>query len=498
MRVRHGPGKGFIVMRFLRHSLTGLFLLSLTLGLLVYAGQMIFSAVQERMASEPQLPERRERVFAVNVVTAREATVIPVLTAYGEVQSRRTLELRAKTGGTLIELSRDFVEGGQVRQGQLIARIDPADAQSALDRAESDLLDARAETREADRALLIARDELTAAREQADLRTRAFQRQKDLETRGVGTAAAVETAELAAAQARQTVLASRQSVAQAEARVDQAATLLARAEITLAEARRRLDDTRITAGFSGTLSDVSIVEGGVVSANEQLARLIDAHALEVAFRVSTAQYARLLDDNGNLVQAPVRVTLDAYGLDLTFPGRISRDSAAVGDGQTGRVLFARLEAANGLKPGDFVTIRIDEPALEQVVRLPAGALGADGHVLTVGAEERLERRPVTLLRRQGDDILVRGDTLTGREVVTQRSPLLGAGIKVRVLRRATGAGDTAPDLLELSADRRARLIAFVEASADMTDDVKSRLLGQLSQSRVPARMVQRLETRMGG
>ena len=46
-------------MRFLRQSLTGLFLLSLTLGLLVYAGQIIFSAVQDRMADEPRMPERR-------------------------------------------------------------------------------------------------------------------------------------------------------------------------------------------------------------------------------------------------------------------------------------------------------------------------------------------------------------------------------------------------------------------------------------------------------
>ena len=58
-------------MRFLRHSLTGLFLLSLTLGLLVYAGHMVYSAVQERMTSEPDIPERRERVYAVNAFHPR-------------------------------------------------------------------------------------------------------------------------------------------------------------------------------------------------------------------------------------------------------------------------------------------------------------------------------------------------------------------------------------------------------------------------------------------
>lgn len=485
-------------MRFLRHSLTGLFLLSVTLGLLTYAGYSIFSAIQEQIASENEVPERRERVFAVNVDTALVQTITPVLQAFGEVESRRTLEIRSKWGGTLVELAEDFVEGGQVAAGQLLARVDPADAQSALDRAASDLLDSRDEESEAARALILAQDELVAAEDQAELRARAFRRQLDLEERGVGTAAAVEGAELSAAQARQAVLGSRQALAQAEARVDQAATRLARAEIAQAEAQRRLNDTRITAGFAGTLSEVSVVEGGLVTANEQLAKLVDGNKLEVAFRVSTPQYLRLLNEEGLLIRAPVSVTLDVFGIDLQVDGIISRDSAIVGEGQTGRLIFARLTNATGMKPGDFVTVTIEEPPLDNVVRLPAAALGPDGRVLALVGEERLEAIEVRLLRRQGDDILVQGEGLEGREIVNQRSPLLGAGIKVRPLRNDADGAQSANDMLELSEDRRARLVAFVEASTDMSEAVKTQLLGQLSEPSVSARMVKRLEGRMGG
>ncbi len=485
-------------MQFLRHSLIGLFLLSLTLGVLAYAGSIVLSAIQEQINSEPNVPERRERVFAVNTISAEEQTITPVLTAFGEVESRRTLEIRAKTSGTLIQLATQFEEGGDVSAGQLLARIDPADTQAALDRANSDMLDAEAETREAERALALAQDELAAGREQAELRTRAFQRQVDLQERGVGSAATVEVAELAAAQARQAVLANRQALALAEARVDQAATRLSRAEIAKAEAKRRLDDTVISAGFSGTLADVSGVSGGVVTANEHLATLIDADALEVAFRVSTAQFTRLLDEDGDLIEAPVDVTMAAFGLKLSATGVITRDSAAVGEGQTGRVLFARLDKANGLKPGDFVTVAIKEPPLDLVMRLPASALGADGQVLVVDADSRLDAVPVILLRRQGDDILVRGEGLPGQDVVAERSPLLGEGIKVRVLNQPAEAQEEASLMLELSEDRRARLIAYVETRTDMAEAAKTEMISTLSEARVPAQMVQRLETRMGG
>ncbi|MDO6728404.1 HlyD family efflux transporter periplasmic adaptor subunit [Marinovum sp. 2_MG-2023] len=509
-------------MRFLRQSLSGLFLLSVTLGLLVYAGTLVREAVEARLSQEPRVPRVRERIFAVNVVRVDPQTLTPVLTAFGAVQSRRELEVRAATAGQIVELAEGFEEGGHVEEGQFLVQIDPGDAQLALDRVNSDILDAEAETREADAALVLARDELSAAREQAALRETAYARQKDLLDRGVGTAASVETAELAASSARQAVLTRRQAVAQAESRVSQAATARERAGIAQAEAQRRLADTRITARFSGTLSEVNAIEGRLVSNNEQLARLVDPDALEVSFRVSTSQYARLIGDGGRLTNAPVRATLDVLGTGLVGEGTLVRDSAAVGEGQTGRLLFARLDVAKGMKPGDFVTVEIEEPPLEQVVRLPSSALDAAGGVLVLGDEDRLEEMAVTLLRRQGDDVLVRADGLGGRDVVAERTPLLGAGIKVRALRPGTGqttdqntdrntdqttgaepasqasARPEEPELLELTEERKARIRAFVETNDRMPKEAKERLLAQLDQPRMPANVVRRIEARMGG
>jgi len=485
-------------MRFLRQSLTGLFLAAVTLALLIYAGQMIASAIQIRLADAPIAEAPRERVFAVNVVTAAAETISPVLPAFGEVQSRRTLELRAATGGRIVELAESFQEGGDVKAGQMLIRIDPADAQSALDRVTSDLWDAETEVRDAARALELARDEQAAAEDQAALRERAFQRQNDLQSRGVGTTTAVEIAELAASSARQSVVSLRQAVAESEARVDQAATKVSRAKIVLAEAKRRLSDTVVIADFDGTLADVSLVRGGLVSANEKLASLVDGSELEVSFRVSTAQYSRLLEENGELILAPVSVTLDVAGIDLMAHARIDRDSAGAGAGQTGRLIFARLDDAPGFKPGDFVTVAVQEPPLENVYRLPSLSVNAAGSVLVLRDDNRLEALPVTVLRRQGDDILVRATDLEGREVVQARSPLLGSGIAVRPIRGQDARDVEEQVMLELSEERRARLVAFVQANTHMPAEAKARLLAQLEKPQVPQQMVERIESRMGG
>ncbi|KUJ76391.1 efflux transporter periplasmic adaptor subunit [Ruegeria marisrubri] len=484
-------------MRFLRQSLIGVFLASLTLALLIYAAQMIVGAVQEFMARDSQPVQGRERVFTVNVRTAELETVTPYLEVFGEVQSRRRLELRAAVGGRVIALSENFEEGGRVSAGEVLVELDPADALSELDSAKSDLLDAQVEQRDAERSLLLARDELKAAEAQAQLRERALKRQQDLAERGFGSEASVETAELAAASARQAVLARRIAVAQAESRVDQAATRLARARIALETAERDLEDLTIRARFDGTLSGVTLVEGRLVAANEKLAELVDPRALEVAFRVSTAQYVRLLDEEGRLIPAPVRVSLEVTGADVSATGVISRDSGTAGEGQSGRLIFARLNDAPGFKPGDFVTVSVTEQPLENVVRLPSSALDASGTVLVLGQDERLEMLPVELVRRQGNEVLLRGDGLAGREVVIGRTPLLGTGVRVRPLRTEARA-DLAQEMIELTEERRSTLVSVVETSERLSDEAKAKALRLLAETRVPARLVRQLESRTGG
>lgn len=487
-------------MRFFRRSLIGLFLLSLTLGLLALAGDIVYGALEDRWADAPAGRPNRERVFSVNVITLEPTSIAPVLTSFGEVASRRTLDIRAPIAGRIVALMEGFEEGGTVTEGQLLAQLDPADAQTAVDVAQTDLIEAEADLREAERAAALARDELGAAQSQAKLRSNALLRQQDLLARGVGTEANVEIAELEVSSAEQAVLSRRQAAEQAEAQIDQTRTLIDRRRINLENAKRLLADTEVYARFDGRLSDVVVTAGGLVGVNERMAQLVDPLALEVSFRVSTAQYTRLIDEAGALVKSPVEIVLDVFGAQLSVPGRLTRESAAVSEGTTGRLLFATIDTPRGLRPGDFVTVRIAEPELPRVVKVPATAVDAKGTVLVLGEEDRLEETGVELLRRQDDDVILRVRGLAGREIVEERSQLLGAGIKVRPVRPSPDGAETAmiePEMVALEDDRRAKLVNFIENNNRMPDEVKARMLQRLTEPEVPVEMVQRIEARMG-
>ena len=122
--------------------------------------------------------------------------------------------------------------------------------------------------------------------------------------------------------------------------------------------------------------------------------------------------------------------------------------------------------------------------------------GPDGNPVSLAA------RSSEVVRRQGDDVIVAAAALAGRDVVTEQTPLLGPGIKVRAIRPQArpdaAALAEAPEMVVLTDERRARLIAFVEANTRMPEDARQRVLSQLAAPEVPAAVVARLESRMGG
>ncbi|HPD91961.1 MAG: HlyD family efflux transporter periplasmic adaptor subunit [Rhodobacter sp.] len=482
-------------MRFLTRSIVALFLGAMALGLLAVAGGMVRSTIEARAARQDAPRVARERVFAARVVTIEPGAVAPVLSAFGEVVSRRTLELRATAAGRILTLADGFEEGAPVRAGEVLVQLDPADAEAARDLVRADLARAEDERDDARRALELSHLDRAEAESQADIRRRAFERQQGLAERGIGTAATVEDAELAYAAARASVIARRQAEAAAQARVTTAENALERQRINLAEAERRVADTTVTASFDGVLSDTNAVAGGQVSMNERLASVIDPGALEVSFRLSTAQYLRLLDGQGALMPARAEIALEMGGAEITSPGTLTRVAPSVGAGQSGRLVYAAIDAPRGFRPGDFVTVRITEPVLPGVAQVPASAVDSTGGVLVLGAEDRLEAASVEVVRRQGDSVLIRAPALAGRDVVAARNPLLGVGIRVRPQRDqgAAAAQPEAPDLVALDPERRAALIARVSSNTMMPEGVRTRILAQLEQEQVPARLIERLE-----
>lgn len=479
-------------MRFMSRSLLGMVLLTLTAGLILLSVKVFMDAFEERSESGRRGGGNRERVFAVNVIEPKSESIVPVITTFGEVVSGKTLELRAAAGGALVQLSPNFREGAAVSKGEVLFQTDPAAAQANLSLAETELTEAKAELAEATDALALSQDEVQAAQDQLSLREQAAERQQSLRTRGVGTEAALESAKLAVSSANQALLSKRQNIANARSRINRAKISLSRRTINRDEAERKLNDSTVVASFDGVLANVSGVLGGLVNASERMANLIDPSALEVAFRVSSAQFAELAANAEGLSAAKVKVSFT--GVDLPLNAKIERVSAAVGEGQTGRELFARFVDADAaiLRTGDFVTVRIEEPPLANAAHIPASAVSTTGELLLVGDEDRIEAVSVEILRKQGDRVIVSAELIAGKRLVEKRAPQLGEGIRVEPRNR--GDGTLAEQkMVQLTPAQQAQIVEGVKANTFIPQQVKDRILKRVATGEVPEDNFQRMK-----
>lgn len=472
-------------------------MLAFTVGILVMAAATLFRSFQDSQSGGNRGQNGRERVFAVNVEQIQPQTIIPILDTYGEVVSGRTLELRAAAGGALVEMAPNFREGSRVAKGELLFQTDPATASANMKLAQTDLAEARAELQEAKDALILSRDELLAAQTQLDLRKQSVIRQESLRKRGVGTEAALETAKLAVSAAEQTILTKRQAIANANARINTAEIAIGRRQINLEEAQRKLNDTRVVASFDGVLSNVTGVLGGLVNANERLAELIDPTSLEVVFRISSDQFSDLTGATNGLETAKVKVRFT--GSNTPIAASIERVSAVVGDGQTGRELYAKLsmQDASAVRPGDFVSVQIEEPPVENAALIPATAITGAGEVLLVGLDDRLQAATIPILRKQGDQVIVDVADIAGQRIVHKRAPQLGAGIKIEPREIGATLEPVTEKMVNISEDEQKLLIAAIEQDSTMPANVRSRIIDRVKSGSVQQENYDRIKSMIG-
>lgn len=503
-------------MKFISRAFSGLVLFAVTIALLAFAVMRLQQSFSGAQDEKPRMP--RERSFAVDVEVASPIDVNPQLELFGEVQARRSLEIRATRSGKIINLAPAFRDGTAIFNGQLLYGIDQGIAQNSVTSSKLSLTQAQAELEQAVAARDLTKSEVRIAERQLEIEQGELSRQRGLLEKGLVSQSAVEKAEQALANMRQSLSGKNQAMLAARIRADNAVLSVDRASIGIEDARQNLDDSNFYAPFDGVLAQTSVTAGSRVAANEKLGLLIDPNSLEVSMRVRDSQIARLLNADGNgLSELPVSVSLDIGSRKISMTGTLDRIAATVDASLGGRQVFARLDSSvqTIIRPGDLVSVLIEEPVVENVVSLAARSLTTDDSVYVVGKDERIELRRVEVVHRYDDTALVRGIS-EGDVVVVNPQPQLGVGVKVATNQMPDAAGgrqlsgeSTSParqasqppggdgdGLITIESARRERLIAAVEANSRIPEDRRKFIVNSLKKDQVPRKMIERIESRM--
>ena len=491
-------------MNFLLRSFLGLIILSITLGFLIFGSFVLIEALKKRSENSDNRRFQKERVFAVNVDTLNKQIASPKILSYGEIYSKRMLEIRPLVSGRLDYVSEKFVEGGYVKSGDILFRLNQKDYLNELEIAEIDLEDTKAQLSEAISKLDFANLEFEVSESQLNLRKNALDRQTQLAKSGLTTSSQLENIQLAYSSSKQQFLNKQNLVKSSKNAIDKLKIQLKRRSISIDKAKRNLDETEIKAPFDGIIASVNILPGSVINKNEKLGTLLDPNSLEVMFNLSANEFSRVIDKDGKLLNLDIIAYLKLSNNDIPFSGKIERINPEIMNIGSGRKLFASINLGENktLRPGDFVVLEIKEPAIKNITVLPSSAVTIDGKIFILEEDNRLKEIEVTILRRQGNEVIISGAP-TEKEYVMQRSPQLGNGLKIKPLRKKDKEIYNSVnlsknnELVEISPEKQKKLKEFLDKMDRMPKSVKDRLYEEIKSGKMKAKTLNRLEKNMG-
>ena len=287
---------------------------------------------------------RREPAPQYITQTADRGDIRATVSATGTVNAVTTVLVGTQVSGTIKALFVDY--NSTVRQGQLLAQIDPASFEAQVAQAAANLSLARANLEKSKVAL---RDTVSTFERNKILFGKDFISRYDLDTS--------ETAYLSALA----------QIKASEAQVEQT-----RAALNLAQTNLRY--TRIISPVNGTVISRSVDVGQTVAASFQTPTLFtiaqDLTKMQIVANIDEADIGRLL------VGQPVTFTVDAYP-DLTFRGNVSeiRNSPITVQNVVTYDVIVKVDNADlKLKPGMTANVSIVIDDKKGILRVPNAAL----------------------------------------------------------------------------------------------------------------------------
>jgi multidrug efflux system membrane fusion protein len=335
----------------------------------------------------------------VTVATAERGDAPYIVRSNGLVEPAQTVAVQSQVGGVLMKVH--FKEGDEVKEGQVLFEIDPRPFKAALDQA----------------VAVLARDDANAQSAQRDADRYAALVAKDFVTKSQA-----DQAFAAAAAAKAVVSADRASVD---------------------NAKFNLENATIAAPISGKTGVLLVKQGNLVRPGSvpPLVVINQIHPIDVHFTVPDRELP--LVQKYSVGTNKLRVVATPRGDASAEEGTLSMLDNGV-DTTTGTVtLKAQFpNPAGHLWPGQFVGVAVELYVQQNVVLVPTTAVqtGQDGSfVFVVGADNKVQVRPVTAGLVVGDRTVIESGVEAGNRVVTDGQLQLKPNATVEIAQPAGAA-----------------------------------------------------------
>ena len=345
-----------------------------------------------------QAPEIKIPLVSVAEVNA-ESIRIPVQSR-GTVAPGTEIQLVSEVSGQVIELSKNFVNGGFFRKGETLVKVDPIEYEVNIKRAEA------------------SRAQAYQAMQQADAERKARARVRNDNKSSLASYD----------------IQYRQAKAQYDATV---------AELEAAKLQKAR--TVIKAPFDGRVRMATLNQGQFVRPGAQMGSIYSVDVAEIRLPLSDRQIG-LVDlpspfREGDEVYPSIVISEEFAGKKYTWDGKLIRAEGGLDERNRLLYVVAQIDDPYGVDPdqpgrpelvsGAFVEAEIAGRSFEEVFVVPRKALRNGSELWVVDRGNKLRKKEVSVLHKSKNHVFLSGGLQNGDRVVLNQLDIAVTGMEVR-------------------------------------------------------------------
>ncbi len=356
-------------------------------------------------AEEVNLVEEEKKIPVITKKVFPEE-ISPQFIFFGRLIGKNEINIVSRLSGKIIFVSKKLFNSEEVKEGEVLLKIDPFELEQDLIRKKAALDELKIEL---DKTNLILKE----TSKQLKLAEADYKRKKKLFGNTVSQKA-LDDATLKVSKAKT-------QYSQEEYKINTIKVNLKQAEAELKVSKKNLSFTEYKAPFAGNVTNNIVDIGSEIKSGEFLGKLINTSELEARFFVGESRFTEL-GTNKELRGKKIKVRWNKSKFNKIYEAQITNIDSVVSEELAGLSMYAKLEGIgenDPIRPGVFVEVLFEGKAIKNAIKVPENAVYEEKYVYFL-IDNNAVRVEIKVQGYIDNKLIISGDFNQGSEIILTR------------------------------------------------------------------------------
>lgn len=386
--------------------------------------------------SRPVATAKQENIELPIVNTLKLSSIKYLLNikTYGEIVSDRILNIKYRENGKIIKIGKNIKNGEYINKGDLIFKVDSFYIENEIE-----------EKITSRKILFYNLKKINFQISSNELKQKEIIVQRDIIKNQLDRRTAVKSQafsdnsidelRLSLSLKEQSLIDNIELINILNIELETLNTEIDKIQIIIDKLNNDLEETTVSAPFSGHISSLNIEVGKEITSNDNLAVLSDTDNLEAKFFIGGSDYFKLTQFKNNGLEEVVNIKWVIGNKSYKTKGKISRIDGLINKEIAGINIYAKIDKSLPKIPlGAFIEINLISNTPSDAIIVASSSIFKNKYIYLV-INQKLIKREIIVISEEREGIIIKDNNLSGNYIATTRLSNMKDNMQVETLQK---------------------------------------------------------------